>query len=95
MKKIILTLSLFALPIAVHAADNALSQTELMSITQKALDAYSAANPMLVTKIAGFKTSTIGQDGKVVISVNHDGMAMQGTYSCIRQTDNTFVCSGQ
>ena len=95
MKKIILTLSLFALPFAASASDNALSQSDLVVITQKALDAYSAANPMLVNKITGFKTSTIGQDGKVVISVNHDGMVMQGSYSCIRQTDNSFVCTGQ
>ncbi len=74
--------------------DNPISQLELVSITRMAIEDYTTQNPELISKITGFKVTTTGQDGKVLIYVDHDGMIMQGNYLCVRQIDNTFVCTG-
>ena len=75
-------------------ADNALSQEELMAITKLSLDDYTANNPEHAKHIAGFKTITVKTDGKVTLTINHDGMTMTSSYYCVRQ-DASFVCTEQ
>ena len=83
-----------AFPLAAIAADNPLSQDDLISATKSALTDYSTNNPEHAKHVSGFRTLTSDADAKVKIYVNHDGMAMESDYLCVRQ-GSALECHAQ
>lgn len=75
-------------------ADNELTQAELLDITKQSMDDYTTNNPEHAKHISGFKTITVKTDGKVTLTINHDGMTMTAAYYCVRQTSG-FQCTEQ
>ena len=54
----------------------------LQTISKVAFTDFTAANPAHVQHFTGFKAWKSGDDGRVKIYVNHDGMAMEFSYLC-------------
>ena len=75
-------------------ADNPLSQPELLTLTKIALDDYTTNNPEHSKHVSGFTTTTVKEDAKVKLLINHEGMPMLANYFCVRQ-ETTFVCTAQ
>lgn len=63
-------------------AFGAFSIADLQVATKAATDAFSVANPDHVEHFSGFKSWLAGDDAKVKIYVNHDGMAMEYSFLC-------------
>ena len=83
MKKIISASALIAsLGAFANNAHAEVDFDKLQVLSKLAYTDFSAANPSHVEHFTGFKAWKSGDDGRVKIFVNHDGMAMEYSYLC-------------
>lgn len=59
-----------------------MSVAELQTVTDLSLKDYVAANPSMQVCITGFKAWQSGDDAKVKIYMDHNGMTMDANYVC-------------
>jgi hypothetical protein len=82
MKKIISASAMIASLGFASAGRAEVDFDQLQALSKVAFSDFSAANPDHVQHFTGFKAWKSGDDGRVKIYVNHDGMAMEYTYLC-------------
>lgn len=61
----------------------AFTPAQLVDASKASLDAFAKDAPDHVAHMTGFKTWKSGEDAKVKVYVDHDGMAMEYDYSCL------------
>ena len=72
----------------------AMSFENLQELTKLSFADFSAAHPDHVAHFTGFKTWLTGEDGRVKLYVNHDGMPMEFNYLC-HSHDGQLECHHQ
>jgi len=55
---------------------------KLQEVTKLAVDEMTRTNPAHAEHVTGFKTWKSGDDARVKIYLNHEGMAMEENYLC-------------
>lgn len=88
---LIAAIEFFALP---ARADNPLNQAQLLKVTQLSLQDYAVNEPEMTKSVSGFKTVTAGNNAKVSIVMDADGMHMTANYLCVPQGAD-FSCHVQ
>jgi hypothetical protein len=64
----------------------AFSIDELVEATKVALKDFQTKNPEHVTHFSGYKSWKSGEDAKVKVYVNHEGMNMEYDFVCQKHT---------
>lgn len=84
MKTILATASFVAAlgTMAVTASAAAFDFDGMQVVSKLAYTDFTVAQPAHVEHFTGFKTWQSGDDARVKIYVNHDGMAMEFNYLC-------------
>ena len=82
MKRKLLGAALAIVAVSVPAFAAPMNFETLSTVSKLAYDDFAAANPDHVVHFNGFKAWPSGDDGRVKIYVNHDGMAMEFNYNC-------------
>ena len=95
MSKKFIAVAVGTMALGAQAAFGAFSIADLEATTKLATDAFAAANPDHVQHFTGYKAWLSGEESKVKIYVNHDGMAMEFNYNCHRHEDNQLECHAQ
>ncbi len=95
MKKYLLfLLSAFSFVANSQVAWAAFSIDELHAATKIAVDNFRRANTGHVEHFMGYKSWKSGEDSKVKIYVNHEGMTMEFNYLCHKH-DAAIECHDQ
>ena len=71
------------------AAWAAFTPTELLEATRIAVADFSADNPDHVEHFIGYKAWKSGEDARVKIYVDHDGMTMEFNFTCHKHDEGT------
>jgi hypothetical protein len=77
--------SVFAAPFSI---------ADIIQASQLATDDFQTRNPDHVTHFNGFKVWPSGEEAKVKVYVNHDGMSMEFNYLCHKH-DSEIECHVQ
>ncbi len=72
----------------------AFSIDELVDVTKLSLKDFTTEHPDHVEHFTGYKSWKSGEDAKVKIYVNHDGMSMEYNYLCHKH-DTGLECHAQ
>jgi len=94
--KIYYSLFLSVILIAAYSSSAwaAFSIDELHTATKKAVENFVRENPDHVSHFTGYKSWKSGEDAKVKVYVNHDGMTMEFNYLCHKH-DDSIECHTQ
>ncbi len=94
MKYLNSILILVAFGLFVNQAFGAFNIEELQAVTKLALEDFKKTQVEHTPHFFGYKSWKSGEDAKVKIYVNHDGMKMEFDYVCHKHADK-MECHGQ
>jgi hypothetical protein len=78
-----------------QSAFGAFTIADLNQSAKLATDAFQTAHPDHVHHFTGYKAWLSGEESKVKVYVNHDGMNMEYNYDCRREDDGQIACYAQ
>lgn len=90
---------MFAIVSGITAGANAedtigFNPKDLVQATNSAMEVFVTTNESHLPHMTGFKTWKSGSDAKVKFYINHDGMAMEYNYLCMKH-DTEIHCTAQ
>lgn len=77
-----------------HVAQAAFSIDELFAATKTAVESFKKENASHVEHFTGYKAWISGEDSKVKVYANHEGMTMEFNYLCHKH-DASVECHAQ
>lgn len=85
---------MFSLSLANQGSAGTLTITEIQDTAKVALANFQKDHAEHVMHFTGYKAWLTGEDSKVLVYVNHDGMVMQYQYLC-QKHENGTECHAQ